>query len=59
MLGLFIILTSILAGKCIYELCFCLLKKVRGENDTNKTISVILAVILSLGFAKLLVGYCH
>lgn len=59
MLGLFVILMCVIVGKCVYALSACVLKKVRGDNGTNRTISVILAILLAVGVAQWLIGCCH
>ena len=59
MLGLFILLICYLIGLCAYNLIFYLLKKLRGEKSTNKTISIIVAIIIGLGFGQWFIGYCH
>ncbi len=59
MLGLFVILMCVLTGKFLYELFVYLLRKFRGDEKSNETISMILAVLSALGLGQLFIEYYH
>lgn len=59
MLGLFLLLMSVLVGYCVYGLSLYIMRKIRGEESSNKTASIIIAVLSGLGFCQWLIGYCH
>lgn len=59
MLNLFVLIIGIIVGKITYSLALYLLRRYRGEKVSNTIISIITAILSGLGFAQLVIEYCH
>ena len=59
MLGLFVLIIGIIIGKITYNLALYLLRRYSGEKASNTTISTVTAILSGLGFAQLVIEYCH